>query len=49
MPQPIRELWGVSLGEFAVDERPDPLLQRGGANLGRVELLGKGRGHPWAS
>ena len=48
-PQPVGELAGVTLGELAVDEQPEPFLERQGVDLGGVELLGEGLGHPGAS
>ena len=38
-PQPVGELAGVTLGQFAVDEQPEPFLERQGVDLGGVELL----------
>ena len=48
-PQPVGELAGVALGELAVDEQPEPFLEREGVDLGGVELFGQGLGHPGAS
>ena len=48
-PQPVGELPRVALGELAVDEQTEPLLERQGFDLGRVELLGEGLGHPGAA
>ena len=44
--QPVGELPGVALGELAVDEQAEPLLERQGVDLGGVELrvvCGRGR------
>ena len=48
-PQSVGELSGVTHGELAVDEQTEPFLERQGVDLGRVELLGEGLGHPGAS
>ena len=48
-PQPVGELAGVTRGELAVDEQTEPFLERQGVDLGGVELLGEGLGHPGAS
>ena len=47
--QPVGELSRVALGEFAVDEQPEPFLEREGVYLGGGELFRQGPGHPGAS
>ena len=47
--QPVGELPRVALGEFAIDEQAEPLLERQSVDLGGVELLGQGLGHPGAA
>ena len=47
--QPVGEPSRVALGEFAVDEQPEPFLEREGVHLGGGELFSQGPGHPGAS
>ena len=47
--QPVGELPRVALGELAVDEQAEPLLERQGVDLGGVELLSQSLGHPGAA
>ena len=42
--QPVGELSRVALGEFAVDEQPEPFLEREGVYLGGGELFRQGPG-----
>ena len=46
MAQPVGELARVAPGELAVDEQAEPLREREGVDLGGVEPLGQGLGHP---
>ena len=47
--QPVGELSRVPLGELAVDEQAEPFFEREGLDLGGIELLGEGLGHPGAA